>query len=129
MGILSLFRVRTLALVAIAIVVMAVGFGFANTNTVAPSSAGDGADEISGYTIANVKYVLNATNPQNIDSVTFDVSDGEGKPATVKAKLVASGSTWYSCTSPTASAPYAYTCTTTGATVVAADELRVVAAQ
>jgi hypothetical protein len=114
-------------------VLLALGFGailavsisgFAAANTVPASKAGDGAGAITGYTIANVKYNLNATDPRNIDSVTFTGGPASGTH-TLKIKLVAAGSTWYSCTIAATNS-----CNTTSpqATVAAADELRVVAA-
>ncbi|HUG16851.1 MAG TPA: hypothetical protein VMM78_17725 [Thermomicrobiales bacterium] len=129
MSVTRIFRFRSLAIVALAVVALSAGFAVAGQNTVASSSAGDGWADISGYDVTSVQYSLNSTNPQNIDSVAFSLSGGEGKPATVKAKLVSSGSTWHDCASASVSAPYAYTCTTTGASVFDADELRVIAAQ
>ncbi len=97
---------------------------FAAANTVPASKAGDGAGAISGYAASNVKHNVNASNPGNIDSVTFDVDSAPAGGSTMKIKLVASGSTWYTCTNVTT----AITCNTTSpqATVAAADELRVV---
>ena len=90
------------------------------------SKAGDGTGAISGYTVSNVNYNLNAANPSNIDSVTFDVDVAPSAGADMEIKLVAAGSTWYSCTNVTT----ALTCVTTSpqATVATADELRVVIA-
>jgi hypothetical protein len=98
--------------------------GFAAANTVPASKAGDGAGAITGYTIANVKYNLNATDPRNIDSVTFTGGPSAGTH-TVKIKLVSTGSTWYSCTIAATNS-----CNTTSppADVASANELRVVAA-
>jgi hypothetical protein len=126
-----LFSIRTLLVVIVAVLLAAATYGFAAGNTVPASSAGDGNNTISGYTVASVAYQLNSTNPANIDAVTFQLSGGAGKPTTVKIKLVTAGSDWYACTSPTASAPYVYTCATTApqATVLAADNLRVIAVQ
>lgn len=90
------------------------------------SKAGDGTGAISGYTVSNVNYNLNAANPSNIDSVTFDVDVAPSAGADMEIKLVTAGSTWYSCTNVTT----ALTCVTTSpqATVATADELRVVIA-
>ena len=101
--------------------------GFAAANTVPTSKGGDGAGTISGYTVSNIKYNLNSSDPRNIDSVTFDVDTAPAATATKKIKLVAAGSTWYTCTNVTT----AFTCNTTSpqATVAASDELRVVIAQ
>ncbi|HSC91657.1 MAG TPA: hypothetical protein VLB86_08395 [Gaiellaceae bacterium] len=96
-------------------------YAFTASNTVPASKAGDGSGAISGYTVSNVAYTLNATNPANLDSVGFTLDSAAG---TVKVKLVAAGSTWYSCTNPSGNN---WTCATTGATVVSADQLQVVA--
>lgn len=117
-------------------VLLALGFGailavaisgFAAANTVPASKAGDGAGAISGYTVSNIKYNLNASDPRNLDSVTFDVDVAPPAGATKKIKLVAAGATWYTCTN----VGVAFTCATTApqATVAPADELRVVVTQ
>ncbi len=121
-----MFLKRAIKIFAIAIaafVFASVATAFAAANTVPSSSAGDGSGTVSGYTVSNIQYTLNGTNPANIDSVSFTLSAVAG---TVKIKLVAAGSTWYSCTNPSGNN---WSCTTTGATVLSADELRVVATQ
>ena len=99
-------------------------YAFAATNTVPNSTAGAGSGAISGYTISNVQYGLNATTPTNLDQVTFTISPTTA--TTVKAQLAASGA-WYSCTNAAGSV----TCGTTSpqATVSAATQLTVVATQ
>src|SRR5947208_1928990 len=72
--------------------------GYSAANTVPTSKGGDGAGTISGYTISTVKYTLNSTDPRNIDTVTFNTDVAPPSGATVKIRLVSSGSTWYSCT-------------------------------
>jgi hypothetical protein len=120
-------RLRILATTAIVLILSATAYGFAAANTVPASGAGDGAGVITGYAISNVKYALNATTPANIDSVSFTVTPGgsAAAPTTVKAKLVSSSTTYSAC-SLTGST---WTCTFTGVTAAAADELRVIAAQ
>ena len=49
-------------------------YGFANSNTVDPSNAGDGGAAISGFTVTNVHYDLNASNPSTIDNVSFTLN-------------------------------------------------------
>lgn len=102
-------------------------YAFTASNTVNTSVAGSGSGVISGYTVSAVHYNLNATTPANIDSVTFTVDSAPPAGSSVKVKLVAAGSTYYSCTNVTT----AVTCTTTSpqATVSTADQLLVVAAQ
>src|SRR4051794_28038717 len=81
-----------LAAVAAAIVAPA-AYAFTASNTVPGSNAGSGAGSISGYTVSNVAYTLNAANPQNVDQVAFTIAPTTG---TVKVQLVSGGS-WYSC--------------------------------
>ncbi len=49
-------------------------YAFTAANTVPNSNAGSGAGTVSGYTVTNVHYALNATTPVNIDSLTFTVN-------------------------------------------------------
>lgn len=113
------------AIVAVLVAVFAsAAYAFTASNTVPGSSAGDGSGAISGYTVSNVAYTINATNPQNLDQVAFTIAPAAA--GTVKIKLAAAGS-WYSC----ANAAGSVTCATTSpqATVVAATQLTVVAVQ
>lgn len=98
---------------------------FTASNTVSAGKAGDGSATISGYTITGVAYSLNATSPQNIDSVAFTTSAAANS---VKARLVSTGS-FYSCATTNSPTNTTWSCTTTSpqVTVAAADELRVIA--
>jgi len=120
-------RLRLLASLAMLLILSAAAYGFAAANTVPASGAGDGMGVITGYTVSAVKYNLNATTPANIDSVSFTLTPvgAAGAPTTVKAKLVSSSTTYSTCTL----AATTWTCTVTGVTATAADELRVIAAQ
>lgn len=131
-------RLRLIALVVPVAALIGSGFAFTASNTVTAKDAGNGADTISGYTINSVSYTLNSTNPGNIDAVKFVVKDAAGaalaaNPSTVKIKLVSSGSDWFACSLDTGTTTPTddWSCATTSpqATVVAADELRVVAAE
>ena len=123
-----MFPSRALKIGLIIVVTLAMA-GVANAlaaaNTVPATSAGDGNGTISGYTITNVHYNLNASDPSTIDSVTFTVNSAIPAGGTVKIQLVSAG-TWYTCT---VSGGTNVTCTTTGASVSTATTLRVVAAQ
>ncbi|MEJ7655348.1 MAG: hypothetical protein WKH64_19455 [Chloroflexia bacterium] len=134
MAITRLMNFRTVFVLTLALLMGSAAYGFAASNVVPGAGVGDGANTLSGYTVSSTAYNLNATNPQNIDSVTFSLtpSAGAGKPTTVKIKLVAAGSSYYSCTTPAASvSPYPYTCASTSpqATSANADELRVIAVE
>ena len=119
-------KTRILAVLAAAAIGLT-ATAFAAANTVPASKAGDGAGTISGYTVSTIKYNLNASDPRNIDSTTFNLDVAPPAGATMKIKLIAAGSTWYACTN----VGVAITCNTTSpqATVAASDELRVVVAQ
>ena len=120
-------RSLRLAVLGIGIVVItSVSYMFAATNTVPATSAGDGSAAISGYTISNVVYGLNAGSPQNIDQVTFDVDVDPTGSTTMKIQLDNPSGAWYTCTNVTV----ALTCVTTApqAAVVTADQLRVIIA-
>jgi hypothetical protein len=120
------FPRRRLVIFAVLAVIIASGvYAYAATNTVPASTAGSGSGAISGYTVTNVVYGLNATTPTNLDSVAFTIAPTTA--TTVKAQLSAAG-TWYSCTNTAGSV----TCNTTApvqATAVGATQLTVVATQ
>jgi hypothetical protein len=99
-------------------------YAFTAANTVPATNAGSGSGAISGYTVTNVSYTLNATTPTNLDQVAFTISPTT--TATLKVQLAAAGS-WYSCTNSGGSV----TCNTTSpqATVAGATQLTVVSAQ
>ncbi len=122
----KVLKVRYLAVLALVLIMAASAYAFAASNVVPESGAGDGNDTISGYTVTNVTYTLNAT-PTSIDSVKFNIAPTAGAlaPTTVKAKLVSSGS-WFSCALVSGTQ---WSCTVTGVTALAADNLQVVAAQ
>jgi len=100
-------------------------YGFAASNTVPATGAGDGSGAISGYTISNIAYTLNSSDPSLIDMVSFDIT---GTPGTVKVKLESAGSDWYDCL---VGASLDWDCDTTSpaADVLGADQLRVIAVE
>lgn len=84
---------RRLAAAAVFSIVAVSALGFAATNTVPSSNAGDGSGTVSGYTISNIHYNLNATNPATADSVVFDISPAVPSGGTVEISFDG-GSTW-----------------------------------
>ncbi len=124
---MSRFRLSRLRLIIVLAAAIAVGssvYAFAAANTVPATTAGAGSGAISGYTVSNVAYGLNAATPTNLDSLTFTIAPTTA--TTVKAQLAAAG-TWYTC----GNVAGAVTCNTTvpQATVAAATQLTVVATQ
>jgi hypothetical protein len=120
-------NIRYLAIFALVLIMAGATYAFAAANTVPTSKAGDGSGGITGYTVSAIHYTLNGINPSTIDSVTFTLNSAPVAGSTIKIKLVAAGTTWYTCTNVTT----AVTCnngTTLGASVTSADSLEVVIA-
>jgi len=113
----------TLAGAAMLIMLSAI-YSFAATNTVPATRLGEGAGVISGYAVSNIQYILNATTPSDLDRVDFTL---DNPATTVKIKLVAAGSTFYDCALNAGT----WECPTLvpQATVIAADELTVIAGE
>ena len=105
---------------------LAGSYAYTASNSVSATRAGDGTGAISGFVISSVKYNLNATNPSNIDSVTYSLDSTPPAGSAIRTQLAPTGS-WYTCSNVAA----AVTCATTSpqATVAAATNLRVVIAQ
>jgi hypothetical protein len=105
----SIPRTKLLVTIAAAAVVAAGAYAFTAANTVPASKAGAGSGAVSGYTITNLHYNLNATAPGDIDSLTFNVSPVVPSTSTGKVTIQATLSS---------GGPYTYTCATdtTGAT-------------
>lgn len=117
-------RRRILVVGVLAVGIASGVYAYAATNTVPNSTAGAGSGTISGYTVTNVAYTLNATTPTNLDQVVFTIAPTTA--STLKVQL-ASGGSWYSCANSAGSV----TCNTTSpqATAAAATQLTVVAAE
>ena len=111
---------------SLAVALTAGTYAYTASNTVGATQAGDGSGAITGFVVSSVKYNLNASNPSNIDSVTFTLDSTPVAGSTIKAQLASAGS-WYTCTNVST----AVTCAVTvpQATVAAASNLRVVIAQ
>jgi hypothetical protein len=93
---------KIIAGVVIALLVGIGGYAFTGSNTVPNTNVGAGTGSVSGYTISNIHYNLNATNPSNVDSVTFTVSPAipgtSNGTVTVSAALSTGGPNTYTCT-------------------------------
>jgi hypothetical protein len=117
------FLSRALKLFFIAILVCvfaAVAYAYAAANIVPSGKAGVGSGAISAYTVVttSVKFTLNASNPQSIDSVTFTLNASPAASTTVKIKLVDASSTWYTCTHSGAQVTCGSTSSPLGASVL-----------
>lgn len=96
----KLFRIRfrLVGLIVLALVLGAATYGFAASNSVPESGAGDGDGAVSGYTITNIDYTLQGSDPTYLAGVSFDIAptSGASTPDTVEISLN-SGTDWVSC--------------------------------
>jgi len=111
--------------VALALILSVTTYAFAATNTVPATNAGDGSETISGYTVTDVTYTLDGTDPSTITAVAFTITPDAGgaNAESVSVRLETAG-TWATC-SVTGTAA---TCTV-NVPALDADNLQVVAAQ
>ena len=83
---------RFLGAAALIALLMFAGSAYTNANTFATEpKAGAGSQAITGYDISNVHYDLNASDPQNIDSIDFELDGQPAASATIKYRLSNSG--------------------------------------
>ena len=87
-------RPRTIGAIVVAVALATGADAFTETSTVPASSADSGSGAISGYTVSNVAYSLNASTPTDIDSMTFTLN---ANATTVKAKVVSGSATYTNC--------------------------------
>lgn len=121
------FKVLLLALVVIAVAGSAYAYA-ASLTGIPTSKAGTGSGAVSGYAVSAVAYTFNASDPTNLDSVTFTL-DGVATFAQIEVDSVAG--VWYDCVDADgASANNVWTCDTTvgtQATAAAMNTLTIVA--
>ena len=100
----SKFNRRSITLVVAAIALFAVGSAaFTAANTTPDSSAGDDtATTISGFTISEIGYTLDGTDPTNIDTVVFTAQSDHGGPwpaalGTKLGRFTTTAAAWFVC--------------------------------
>jgi hypothetical protein len=118
-------------LLIVLVVIVAAGsvYAFAATNTVPDSAAGYKANVIPGYTVTNIVYDLDETDPTLVDAITFDVAPSSGTVIAAIAKLqTATGGAWTDCTLVAGVAPsMEVTCTYGALDLVDVTALNIVA--
>ena len=99
-------KITLILAVGIALAIGGGAYAFTASNTVPATTAGAGAGAVTGYTVTNIHYVLDATTPTNIDSLTFTISpavpSASGGTVTIAAALSVGGPNNYTCTPNTA---------------------------
>ncbi len=122
-----------LAVFAAVVVVGTASYGFLAAANGLPTGthAGAATVPVGGYTVSNLSYTYDSSNPDDITKVEFTLDDAA---AVVHLQLAAGGS-WYACSenaglTASATAPHTvWDCDTTSpqATVTSQDEVSVVA--
>jgi hypothetical protein len=95
-----MFRnLRILSALVVVIAIAGGAFAFAAQNTVPDSAAGYKANVVPGYTVTNIVYDLDASDPTLVDAITFDIAPSSGTvvAAIVKIQTATSGA-WTDCT-------------------------------
>ena len=116
-------RGPVLAIVAAVALVAVGGAAFTAANTVNESSAGEGSNTVSGFTITNIVYTLHASDPSLVISVVFTAQSGASAnwPASLTTSTVEFDATvgHYICSDDgngAAAGTYVITCATIAAT-------------
>jgi hypothetical protein len=120
---------KILLIVLVLIVAAGSVYAFAAANTVPDSAAGYKANVIPGYTVTNIVYDLDTTNPTLVDAITFDIAPSSGTVIAAIAKLqTATGGAWTDCTLVAGVAPsMEVTCTYGALDLVDVTALNIVA--
>jgi hypothetical protein len=96
----AMFRnFKVMLVVLVVIIVAASAYAFAAGNTVPDTAAGYTANVISGYTVTNIVYDLNAADPTTVDKITFGIDpttldDPEAAVVYLQTEL---GGAWTTC--------------------------------
>ena len=118
-------RRRTILLLLAAAALSLFTFAFTAANVVPGTRAGDGAGQISGYTVSNVQYQLDGTDASLIESVSFTL---DAAASSVRAKVVQASTTYTTCATTNSPTNTNWTCNIEpDPTVLSADELRGIA--
>lgn len=103
---------KVLLLVLAVLVIAGSAYAFAAQNTVPDSAGGYKASVVPGYTVTNIIYDLDATDPTTVDAITFDIAPSSGTAAAALVKVqTASGGSWTDCTLSGTGSSRAVTCT------------------
>lgn len=109
--------------ILVVVVLAGSAYAFANANTVPGSAAGYASSTVSGYTVSNIVYDLNESNPTLVDAITFSVSPSSGTAEAVLVKVQTdTGGSWKTCSLAAGVAPAVnVTCTYSDPTLALVD--------
>lgn len=119
---------KTLLFVLVILVIAGSAYAFAAANTVPESAAGFQATVVSGYTVTNLIYDLDDTDPTQLYAITFDIAPtaGSAAAATVKVQTENDGA-WTDCSLNGAGPSKSATCTFDGLALLDVTALNIVA--
>jgi hypothetical protein len=93
---------RNIKVLLLAVFVLAIAgsaYAFAASNEILDTTAGSGASVVGGYTVSDIVYDLDATNPNTVDAITFGIAPDAGSEKAVAVFVqTADGGTWTPCT-------------------------------
>ena len=117
-------KASLILVVALALILSVTTYAFAAANTVPATNAGDGAGDISGYTVSDVTYTLSDNTIPGVDfPIVPDDGDATNYASTVSVRI--DSSDWVSCDVTGTDV----SCTGLNVTALSAASLQVVAAQ
>jgi hypothetical protein len=103
---------KALLFVFAILVIAGSAYAFAAQNTIADSAAGYKASVVPGYSVTNIVYDLDDTDPTTVDAVTFDIAPSSGSAAAAIVKVqTANAGSWTDCSLSGAGPSKAVTCT------------------
>jgi len=86
--------------VLVILVLAASTYAFAAANVIEPTAVGYAASVVGGYTVTNIEYDLQDSNPTIVDAITFDINPTSGLAA-LEARFVtiqtSGGGGWLTC--------------------------------
>jgi hypothetical protein len=120
---------KVLLIVLVVLIIAGGTYAFAAANSVPESAAGYKASAVPGFTISNIVYDLNATDPTIVDKITFDISPTTGTVVAAIVKVqTADAGTWKDCVLAAGTPPsMAVTCTYGALNLVDLTALNIVA--
>ena len=118
---------RSIVILLVALVFASTAYAMAASNTMLDAGkAGDGSNNVSGYTVTGVTYNLDTTNPSLIASVEFDL---DAAASSVAASLTDASSNETFASACTEAPANHWTCTFGTFSALSADSFRVISAQ
>ena len=119
---------KVVLFVLAALVIAGSAYAFAAQNTVEDSAGGYKASTVPGYSVTNIVYDLDETDPTVVDAITFDIAPSSGSAAAALVKIqTADAGSWTDCGLSGTGSSRAVTCTFGSLQLEAVTALNIVA--